>query len=42
MLIDEAYHLAARALDERAERKAAALAAEEKAGRRWFRRSRVA
>jgi len=42
MLIDEAHHLAARALDERAERKATALAAEEKAGRRWFRRSRVA
>jgi NTE family protein len=42
MLMDEAHHLAGRALDERAARKAAAAAAEEKAGRRWFRRSRVA
>jgi NTE family protein len=42
MLIEEAHHLAARALDERAERKEAARAEEEKAGRRWFRRTRVA
>lgn len=42
MLIDEAHHLAARALDERALRKEEARAAEEKAGRRWFRRPRVA
>ena len=42
MLIEEAHHLSARHLDERAGRLAAARDAEEKAGRRWFRRSRVA
>jgi NTE family protein len=41
MLIEEAHHLAARALDERAQ-VAAARRAQEKARRRWFRRPRVA